>query len=144
LLQSDDLDLSGSPVNVKTKVKAKDVIILVVSLGAVAAFYLLYAYADMISCRRAGTLHVKGMLLEAYCEKTNGTAFINRHPERCRVFDYTNYYLIGGTGYQCSVAADSWDYQGASNLLVVTTNWRQFLYINETGVTLVRFAPPGY
>ena len=124
-------------------VKAKNAGMIMLGLSAAVALYLLCGYGAWLSSRRAHTINLKSTLKEAYLGKLNGTVFVNRHPEDYRILDYTNFYLIEGTGYQCSVAADSWDYQGASNLLAVTTNW-QFLYINATGATPFHHAPPGY
>ncbi len=112
--------------------------------GLLVALYLLFMHAFTVGeIRRPHVIRVKNTLLEAYAERTAGHDFTNRRPEGCRVFDYTNLHVIAGTNYQCVLAADSWDYQGASNLLALTTN-RSFLYIHPRGAVPAKSYPPGY
>ena len=110
----------------------------------VVALYLFFGHAFTVGeIRRPRVIHVKNTLFEAYMDKTAGVIFTNRYPQNCRVFDYTNLFVIAGTNFQCVLAADSWDYQGASNLLALTSD-KMFLYIDEHGAVLASHYPPGY
>ena len=62
---------------------------------------------------------------------------------RYHAHPYTNRYVIDGAVYECVMAVDSWDYQGLSNLLVLTTD-KKFLYIDRSGAVPVDHMPPGY
>ena len=106
--------------------------------------YLVFMSAfDKAEVLRPRALHAMDSLLEAYKDKTDGITFTNRRPDEWRIFDYTNQLVIGGTNYQCVFAADSWDYQGASNLLVITSD-KRFLYMDQHGAVPLTGMPPGY
>jgi hypothetical protein len=115
--------------------------IIVICLLVVA--YLLFMSALARSQRRAVVVNTKSALLSSYVDfKTDGT-LTNSWSTRYHVHPYTNHYVIGGTDYQCVLAADSWDYQGLSNLLVLTTD-KAFLYVDPHGAVPLSDMPPGY
>jgi hypothetical protein len=119
----------------------KTVVIAAVLL-LIAAF-LTFMPALARSQRRAMAVNAKSTLLSAYADiKTDG-ALTNSWSLRYHVRPYTNRYVIDGTVYQCVLAADSWDYQGADNLLALTTK-EAFLYIDPHGAVPVGHLPPGY
>ena len=114
----------------RTKIVIFLVLILVLIIGC---FYFLSALER--SERKARVVHATSALLSTYHS--------NYWKGSCRVFPYTNHFAIGGKIYQCVLAADSWDYQGKSNLMAFTTN-QAFLYIDKHGAVLVNRYPPGY
>ena len=122
------------------KIKSVNRAIIVIILLLIAA-YLIFVPALARSQRRASVLNLKSELLSAYADLKVDNTNMPKDPYHVRL--YTNCYSIGGTIYQCVLAADSWDYQGASNLLVLTTN-KTFLYIDGHGPILLNGHPPGY
>lgn len=117
-------------------------IAIIIGLLLIAA-YLVFMPALARSQRKAGIVGVKSALLSSYVDFQRGEALTNSWSARYHVHPYTNTYVIDGTVYQCVLAADSWDYQGYSNLLVLTTD-KRFLYVGQRGVVQVSFMPPGY
>lgn len=115
-------------------------IFLLIAVPLYVIFLRAFNKAEVL---RPRVLHVQNTLLEAYLEQANGVVFTNHRPEECHIFGFTNHLVIGSTNYQCVLAADSWDYQGSSNLLVITTN-RSFLYIDKHGPVPIEHMPPGY
>jgi hypothetical protein len=93
------------------------------------------------SQRYVEVMHAKNSLVSTYADVQQGNALTNswnRHTH-----PYTNRYVLDGTAYQCVMAIDSWDYQGPSNLLMLTAD-KKFLYIDGRGVRVVTNRPPGY
>ena len=113
--------------------------IVIIVLLVIAILFLLSELAK--SHRHADVINAKGRLLSTYDDVQKGDALTNSWNRYIR--SYTNRYEIGGIVYQCVLAVDSWDYQGPSNVLVLTTD-KKFLYIDGHGATLVTNRPPGY
>jgi hypothetical protein len=118
----------------------KTVIIILILVPVYLVFMRSFNRAEVL---RPRALHTMNTLFEAYMAKMDGGVFTNRRPDERRVFDFTNHFVVGGTNYQCLLAADSWDYQGASNLLAITSD-KRFLYIDQHGAVLLSGMPPGY
>ncbi len=109
----------------------------------VVAAFILFMPALARSQRKQVILGVRSALLSSYVDLQRGEALTNSRSVDYHVYLYTNRYVIGGTVYRCVLAADSWDYQGLSNLLVLTTD-KRFLYIGRHGAVPVSLMPPGY
>jgi hypothetical protein len=107
------------------------------------AAYLIFMPALARSQRRAVVLNAKGALLSSYVDFQKGEALTNSWNVRYHAHSYTNRYVIDGAVYQCVMAVDSWDYQGLSNLLALTTD-KKLLYIDQRGAAPVSHLPPGY
>ena len=105
--------------------------------------FLVFLLALARSQRCADVVNAKSGLLSAYVGVRNGEVLTNSWDVRHHTRSYTNHYVIDAADYQCVVAVDSWDYQGLSNLLVLTTD-KKFLYIDSRGAMLVSNMPPGY
>jgi hypothetical protein len=119
-------------------------LLVVIALLAAIVCLLVINHAVTVADQRRPDVHgVKSVLLQAFDAKTRNVIFTNPYRDLCRVVEYTNYHLISGTGYQCVLAADSWDYQGLTNLLAITTN-RLYLYIGKSGTVEASGFPPGY
>jgi len=114
--------------------------IIVIGLLLMMAFFV-FLWELAKSQRYAEVVHAKGRLLSTYVDIQQGNALTNSWNQHTH--PYTNRYVIDGTAYQCVMAVDSWDYQGPSNLLVLTAD-KKFLYIDGHGVSLVTNRPPGY
>ncbi len=119
----------------------KTVIVLLV----LAALYLVFMRELARSHRRKIVEHPVNALQSAFADLKQNGNITNRWPNSYRIFNYTNHYSIAGKEYRCVLAADSWDYRGASNLLVLTTN-RVFLFINQQDILLLTNSifPPGF
>lgn len=113
--------------------------IVIILLLVIAFLFFLSELAK--SQRHAEVINAKSRLLSTYDDVQKGEALTNSWNRYTR--SYTNRYEIGGIVYQCVLAVDSWDYQGPSNLLVLTAD-KKFLYIDGHGATLVTNRPPGY
>jgi hypothetical protein len=118
----------------------KTVIIILILVPVYIVFMRAFNKAEVL---RPRARHTMDSLLEAYTTKMAGGIFTNRSTDERRIFDFTNHFVVGGTNYQCLFAADSWDYQGASNLLAITTD-KRFLYIDHHGAVPLSGMPPGY
>ena len=119
-------------------------LLVLIALLAAIVCLLIINHAVIVADQRRPNVHgVKSILRQALGDRTRSVPFTNPYPDLCRVLDYTNYHLISGTGYQCVLAADSWDYQGPTNLLAITTN-SLYLYVGKSGTVEASGFPPGY
>ena len=105
--------------------------------------FLAFVPALARSERRAVVVNTKGALLSSYVDLQAKGVLTNTWSVRHHVRPYTNRYVLDGTVYQCVLAADSWDYQGASNLLALTAD-KTFLYIDQRRAIPLQHMPPGY
>ena len=105
--------------------------------------YFVFVSALTRSQRRANVIDAKNGLVSAFVDFQNGETLTNSWNLRHHAHSYTNRYVIDGAVYQCAIAVDSWDYQGLSNLLTLTTN-KSYLYIDSHGAIPVGNMPPGY
>jgi hypothetical protein len=114
-------------------------------LLVLAALYFVFMRELARSQRRTNVVNTVGALQSAFADLKQNGNITNRWPNSYRIFNYTNHYSIAGKEYQCVLAADSWDYRGASNLLALTTN-RVFLFINQQDILLLTNSifPPGF
>ena len=97
------------------------------------------------SLRRAAAINTQSRLLSALAELKEHGTFTNHAPDSCRIYAFTNHYLISGTNFHCALAADSRDFQHSSNVLAITSD-EMLLFIDERGVAPFPRGhfPPGY
>jgi hypothetical protein len=94
--------LSGSVR--RTSLIVKKVIVILVVVAAAVAF-LAYRYDQ--SVRRAIAINAMDVLHSDYAElREHGSFTIRSGPSAERVYSFTNSYVIGGTNYQCVLAAE--------------------------------------
>ncbi len=108
----------------------KFVVIAVVLIAAGCLFYLWQLSRGL---HHAAAINTKNLLMVSHAELKERGAFTNPAPDRCRIYAFTNGYVISGTNYRCVLAADSWDYQSDSNVLAITTS-NVFLLIDKQGI----------
>jgi hypothetical protein len=115
---------------------------VVIAVVLIAAGCLFYLYELGRGLHHGAAINTKNLLMVSYAELKERGAFTNPAPDRCRIYVFTNAYLITGTNYRCVLAADSWDYRSASNVLAITTS-DEFLFIDKQGVVpWIRHFPP--
>ena len=88
---------------------------VLVLLGGVGAYYL-YGMA-----RGAKIIIVISRLTQASADLKRTGTFTNDVPKFCDIHAYTEHHSVGGTGYQCALAATSPLFRG-SGFLAISTN----------------------
>jgi hypothetical protein len=104
------------------------IVAILIVLGGVGAYYL-YGVA-----RGAKTIIIMSRLTQASADLKKHGTFTNDIPQYCDIYTFTEHYTVGGSDYQCALAAKSPLFRGRG-FMAITTNDVLLWIDKERGAT---------